>query len=176
MNPQLWGSHTGSCPPSKHKDLPFPGAAASAPCCGSPSKSWPLATSLFTGPAPFIRRGSHVCSPFPAPPPCQPSLGLTQLWCSASPQVFQPGTSVSASVGPHPKKTGLPANRLSLTLWPRLQPHSPETLSPFQSLARKLTATQEVQHSSVSLPAIFLHTHSTGDLSTHTPGVYCSSS
>lgn len=63
---------------------------------------------------------SYMCRLLPA------SLlqGLTHLWYPNSATGFLPGTSVSASAEPHPRKTTLPANRLSPSLRPKLQPHS----------------------------------------------------
>lgn len=174
-DPQLWRSHTDLCPPTKHKQSTFPGAAVlphAAATLPNPGHG-PLPYSR-AQPHPSGRAATFAARSWPAPP-CRPSLGLTQLWCPALPQVFQPGTSVSASVGPHPKKPGLPDNGLSPSLWPKLQPHSPETPSPFPSLARRLSATQDIKHSLGLLPVIFLHFPSTGVRSTHTPGIYCSS-
>lgn len=175
-DPQLWRSHTDLCPPTKHSQ-PFP-ELLFCPMLWLPFQTLATGHCLIHEPSP-IRQGGRPAT-FAArswpTPPCRPSLGLTQLWCPALPQVFQPGTSVSASVGPHPKKIGLPANGLSLSLWPKLQPHSPETLSPFPSLARRLSATQDIKHSLGLLPVIFLHFPSTGVRSRYTPGIYCTSS
>lgn len=57
-----------------------------------------LATSLQDSPAPSIKAGGHVCSPFLARLP----RGWLSCGVLASPQVFQSGTSMSASVGPCP--------------------------------------------------------------------------
>ena len=115
--------------------------------------------------------GSHVCSLFlPLPPPCQPSSGLTQLWCPASPQVFQPGTCVSASVR---RQAYQPTDSVSVAQAPA--PFSRVPFS-FPSLVRRLSGTQEIRHSLGSLLIIILHIPSTGAWSTHTPGVPCNSS
>ena len=106
----------------------------------------------------------------PPPPPCQPSSGLTQLRCPASPQVFQSGTCVSASVR---RQDYHPMDSVSVAQAPA--PFSRVPFS-FPSLARKLSGTQEIRHSLGSLLVIILHIHSTGAWSTHTHGVSCNSS
>lgn len=101
------------------KTCPFPQATASSPRFDSSSKSWPLAMFLLASPSRWGRK------PRLQPRSCLPQHGKSSLgWLicggpSHHDRFFQPGTSVSASVRPHPKKMRI-TSQWALSLWPEL--------------------------------------------------------
>lgn len=151
--------------PLNTNTCPFPRATASPPRCGSSSKSWPLAMSPLASPGCRSREPRwQPCSRLP--PHGESSLGW--LICggpSHHHRLFQPGTSVSAAVGPHPKKTRITSQR-ALSLWPELW----SILHRVYSRA----GTQDVMQSWA--PPRHLPAHSSTGLYAHAAGVYHSSS
>lgn len=161
---------------SKHKDLPFP-----LSCCFCPvlwflfqilaTDHWPLPYS----PAPAIRAVGHVCSPVPdsSTMTSLPSADSSVVSPRPPPQAFQPGTSMSASVGPHPKKTRI-TSQWALSLWPELWPILQRTHSLFHLQgggSHSLSGSHTIRGSLQACSCVFLP----WGLCAHTPGVYCGS-